>query len=123
MQSPPSDRRPPPRQKASPTGRPSARFPTVPGELCADCLRSRLRRLGFASPLGRDPSRTRSDYHDVESQPEKAELLILHKTGTSHFALTPFDSALTTGGKMTKHGTHENSIYDGCLVCRDAGLR
>ena len=24
---------------------------------------------------------------------------------------------------MTKHGTHENSIYISCLVCRDAGLR
>src|SRR5580658_60121 len=45
---------------------------------CADCLRSRLRRLGLASPLGRDPSRTRSDYHDVESRPAKS--------GTSHFA-------------------------------------
>ena len=45
---------------------------------CADCFRSRLRRLGFASPLGRDPSRTKSDYHDVESRPVKS--------GTFHFA-------------------------------------
>jgi hypothetical protein len=70
------------------TGKPSAPFPTVPGGLCADCFRSRLRRLGFASPLGRDPSRTRSDYHDVESRPVKSETSHLHKTGTSHFALT-----------------------------------
>ena len=37
-----------------------------------------IRRLGFASPLGRDPTRTRSEYHEGEKLPAKS--------GTSHFA-------------------------------------
>jgi hypothetical protein len=69
---------------------------------CADCFRSRLRRLGFASPLGRDPSRTRSDYHDVESRPVKSETSHLHKTGTSHFALTHPSLALSLASESVR---------------------
>ena len=46
---------------------------------CADCFRSRLRRLGFASPLeGATPQRTRPDYHALTEGSIK--------TGTFYFA-------------------------------------
>ena len=90
-----SDRRPSPRQKASSTGKPSARFPTVEGGLVpiacgADSVASALHpRLG-ATPRG--PSQT---IITLRAGRSKAELLTLHKTGTSHFALTHTCATLT----------------------------
>jgi hypothetical protein len=78
----------PPLQKASSTGKPSARFPAVEGGLVpiacgADSVASALHlRLG-ATPRG--PGQT---IMTLRASRQKAELLILHKTGTSHFALT-----------------------------------
>ena len=71
------ERRPPPRQKASWTGKPSARFPTDLGGL-VPIASEPIRRLGFASPPRRNPRRTRSEYHRGEKCPAKS--------GTSYFA-------------------------------------
>ena len=86
----------PPLQKASSTGKPSARFPAVEGGLVpiacgADSVASALHlRLG-ATPRG--PGQT---IMTLRASRQKAELLILHKTGTSHFALTHRKLSLDT---------------------------
>lgn len=72
-----TERRPPPRRKASCTGKPSARFPTDLRGL-VPIASEPIRRLGFASPLGRDPARTSSAYHRGEKLPAKSR--------TSYFA-------------------------------------
>ena len=56
----------------------------------ADSVASALHlRLG-ATPRGRDQT-----IMTLRAARQKAELLILHKTGTSHFALTPCFEPLT----------------------------
>src|ERR1700733_14092543 len=84
-----------PSSKASSTGKPSARFPTdlgglVPIACGADSVASALHlRLG-ATPRGRAQI-----IMTLRAGRSKAELLILHKTGTSHFALTRTAAPLT----------------------------
>jgi hypothetical protein len=64
----------------------------VPIACGADSVASALHlRLG-ATPRG--PGQT---IMTLRASRQKAELLILHKTGTSHFALTVKDGLLTTG--------------------------
>src|SRR5215469_1995366 len=94
----------PPRRKASCTGKPSARFPTDLGGL-VPIASEPIRRLGFASPLGRDPSRTTQRIIEEKSRRPKPELLTLHKTGTFHFAPTLRASPLTL--------THRHDRYTG----------
>ena len=57
---------------------------------CADCFRSRLRRLGFASPPRArprsGPGQTTTPSPRARSKPELSTLL---KSGTFYFALTP----------------------------------
>jgi hypothetical protein len=81
-------RRPPPPQKASCTGKPSARFPTVEGGLLpiacgADSVASALHLRSGATPRGRAQI-----IMTLRAGRSKEELFILHKTGTYHFALT-----------------------------------
>ena len=89
-------RRPPPRQKASCTGKPSARFPTVEGGLLpiacgADSVASALHLRSGATPRGRAQI-----IMTLRAGRSKEELFILHKTGTYHFALTLSASTLDT---------------------------